>query len=83
MLCSEHHNVQTNLHLSSASTSFDSWSLARLSQELTPMFMQSISIVPVVGSVADCCMATCMQPKILTSSSLCPRHVASLMHMIC
>ena len=25
------------------------------------MLMQSISIVPVVGSVADCCIATCMQ----------------------
>ena len=25
------------------------------------MLMQSMSIVPVVGSVADCCMATCMQ----------------------
>ena len=47
------------------------------------MLMQSISIVPVVGSVADCCMATCTQSKVwlrLTSSSQRLRYVANHMH---
>ena len=45
------------------------------------MLMQSMSIVPVVGSVADCCMATCMQSYELLSFCHAFHCAASFVHL--
>lgn len=53
--------AKDNLLFKSSLSSFASCSLALRSVEVMPVVIHSMSIVPVVGSVADCCKATCIQ----------------------
>lgn len=58
----------------SSLSSFASCSRALLSDDVMPVVMQSMSIVPVVGSVADCCNATCMKKGRVASCKVVAQH---------
>lgn len=59
--------IEDGLLFNSSLSSFASCSLALRSVEVMPVVIHSMSIVPVVGSVADCCKATCIQRHRLPS----------------
>ena len=59
-LHSKHAGNACFLLFNSSLSSFASCSLALRSVEVMPVVIHSMSIVPVAGSVADCCKATCI-----------------------